>query len=46
MAGVTAVELSCAELSVRELNAALRGLPDGTRCASPSRAAGTTWPSA
>ena len=30
MAGVTAVELSCAELSVRELNAALRGLPDGS----------------
>ena len=30
MAGVTAVELSCAELAVRELNAALRGLPDGT----------------
>ncbi len=30
MAGVTAVELSCAELSVRELNEALRQLPDGT----------------
>ena len=30
MAGVTAVELSCAELPVRELNAALRALPDGT----------------
>jgi len=30
MAGVTAVELSCAELPVRELNAVLRGLPDGT----------------
>ena len=30
MAGVTAVELSCAELSVRELNAVLRGLPDGS----------------
>ena len=30
MAGVTAVEFSCAELPVRELNAALRGLPDGT----------------
>ena len=30
MAGVTAVELSCAELSVRELNSALRELPDGT----------------
>jgi methylamine---glutamate N-methyltransferase subunit B len=30
MAGVTAVELSCAELSVRELNQALRQLPDGT----------------
>ena len=30
MAGVTAVELSCAELSVREMNAALRALPDGT----------------
>ncbi len=29
MAGVTAVELSCAELSVREVNAALRDLPDG-----------------
>jgi len=30
MAGVTAVELSCAELSVREVNTALRGLPDGS----------------
>jgi len=30
MAGVTAIELSCAELPVRELNAALRGLPDGS----------------
>jgi len=30
MARVTAVELSCAELPVRELNAALRALPDGT----------------
>src|SRR5206468_11693707 len=30
MAGVTAVELSCAELSVREVNAALHGLPDGS----------------
>ena len=30
MAGVTAVELSCAELSVREVNAALRELPDGS----------------
>jgi len=30
VAGVTAVELSCAELSVRELNSALRELPDGT----------------
>ncbi len=29
MAGVTAVELSCAELSVREVNSALRKLPDG-----------------
>ena len=38
MAGVTAVELSCAELPVRELNAALRGLPDGT-CRPHHRAA-------
>ena len=30
MAGLTAVELSCAETSVRELNTVLRGLPDGT----------------
>jgi len=30
VAGLTALELSCAELSVRELNMALRGLPDGT----------------
>ena len=30
MAGVTAVELSCAELSVREVNAALRELADGS----------------
>jgi len=30
VAGVTAVELSCAELSVREVNAALRELPDGS----------------
>jgi methylamine---glutamate N-methyltransferase subunit B len=30
VAGVTAVELSCAELTVRELNSALRTLPDGT----------------
>ncbi len=30
MAGVTAVELSCAALSVREVNTALRELPDGT----------------
>ncbi len=30
MAGLTAVEFSCAELSVRELNEALRQLPDGT----------------
>ena len=30
MAGVTAVEFSCAELPVREVNAALRGLPDGS----------------
>src|SRR5262249_25383685 len=30
VAGLTAVELSCAELSVRELNEALRRLPDGT----------------
>ncbi len=37
MAGVTAVELSCAELSVREVNAALRALADGTavRIAEP-----------
>jgi glutamate synthase domain-containing protein 3 len=30
VAGLTAVELSCAEMSVREINAVLRGLPDGT----------------
>lgn len=30
MAVVTGVELSCAELSVRSVNAALRGLPGGT----------------
>ena len=30
MASLTALELSCAELSVRELNTALRELPDGT----------------
>lgn len=30
MAGVMAVELSCAQLPVREVNAALAGLPDGT----------------
>ena len=30
MAGVTAVELSCAELSVRQVNEALRQLPGGT----------------
>jgi len=30
VAGVTAAEFSCAELSVRELNSALRELPDGT----------------
>jgi formylmethanofuran dehydrogenase subunit C len=30
MAGVTAVEFNCAELSVREVNTALRGLPDGS----------------
>ena len=37
MAGLTAVELSCGELSVRQVNAALRGLPDGTavRIAEP-----------
>ncbi len=37
MAGVTAVELSCAELSVREINAALCELADGTavRIAQP-----------
>jgi formylmethanofuran dehydrogenase subunit C len=29
VAGLTAVEFSCAELSVRELNSALRELPDG-----------------
>jgi glutamate synthase domain-containing protein 3 len=29
VAGMTAVELSCAELSVREVNSALRELPDG-----------------
>jgi methylamine---glutamate N-methyltransferase subunit B len=29
VAGVTAVELSCGELSVRQVNAALRELPDG-----------------
>ena len=52
MAGVTAVELSCAELSVRELNAALRGLPDGSavRITEPrgrhNLAVGLTNPSA
>jgi methylamine---glutamate N-methyltransferase subunit B len=30
VAGVTAVEFSCAQLPVREVNAALAGLPDGT----------------
>jgi glutamate synthase domain-containing protein 3 len=30
VADLTAVELSCAELSVREINTALHGLPDGT----------------
>lgn len=30
MAELTAIELSCAQLSVREINAALRDLPDGT----------------
>ena len=30
MASVTAVELSCAELTVREVNSALRALPDGS----------------
>jgi len=30
VAGLTAVELSCADLSVRELNEALHQLPDGT----------------
>jgi methylamine---glutamate N-methyltransferase subunit B len=30
VAGITAVELSCAELSVRQVNAALRELPDGS----------------
>ncbi len=30
MGGLTAVELSCADLSVRELNSELRRLPDGT----------------
>ena len=31
---------------MREINAVLRGLPDGTASASPSRAGGTTSPSA
>jgi formylmethanofuran dehydrogenase subunit C len=37
VASVTAIELSCADLTVRELNAALRGLPDGSvvRIAEP-----------
>ena len=30
MVSVMAVELSCADRSVREINAALRQLPDGT----------------
>jgi methylamine---glutamate N-methyltransferase subunit B len=30
VAGLTAVQLSCAELTVREVNAALRALPDGS----------------
>ena len=30
MAGLTVVELSCADMSVREINTVLRGLPDGT----------------
>jgi glutamate synthase domain-containing protein 3 len=30
MVGVTAVELSCAAMTVREINQALRALPDGT----------------
>ncbi len=30
MAGLTATELSCADMSVREINTVLRGLPDGT----------------
>lgn len=37
MGGLTAVELNCAELPVRQVNAALRALPDGTavRIAEP-----------
>jgi methylamine---glutamate N-methyltransferase subunit B len=30
VAGLTAAELSCADMSVREINTVLRGLPDGT----------------
>ena len=30
MAGLTAVELSCGDMTVREINSTLRGLPDGT----------------
>lgn len=30
MASLTALELNCSKLSVRELNAAMRGLPDGS----------------
>jgi len=30
MASLTALELNCSQLSVREVNATLRGLPDGT----------------
>ena len=46
MEPVTAVELSCAELSIREINAALRALPDGASPGSPSRGAAITSPSA
>jgi glutamate synthase domain-containing protein 3 len=37
VAGLTAVELSCADLTVRQVNEALRGLPDGrvARIAEP-----------
>ena len=37
MAGVTAVELSCTDLTVRQVNEALRALPDGSivRIAEP-----------